>query len=232
MVESTGFTIVPIYLDCDGVVTGQRRFAGAGGVSSLEDDTVVHESDSQTVVANERSSRALQSWQITLADNPGISDDDARFLWELFRVCRLSKGFLFVPPNEEDRVKTAQPLLNRTTGNTYTGDGSTTSFQLMFSLSIDHDIGSSSSEIDAFEVNYPLGDSFVTVYANGAPVSVAGISETTGIVTLSSAPANGAVMTADYERAIPVRFTSEIISRTLLEGARSEVRSVQFKEIP
>lgn len=231
MVESTSFTIVPIYLDCDGVVTGQKRFAGSGGVSNLEDDTIVHETENRTVTANERSDRAFQSWQITLADNPGISDDDARFLWELFRVCRLSKGFLFIPPNEEDRVQTAQPLLNRSTGNTYTGDGSTTSFQLMFSLEIEHDIGSSSSEIDAFEVNYPLEDT-VTVYANGVPVSVSGVSETTGVVTLSAAPANGALMTADYERAIPVRFTSDSISRTLLDGARSEVRSVQFKEIP
>jgi hypothetical protein len=231
MVQSSSFPIVPIYLDCDGVVTGQKRFAGSGGVSSLVDDTVVHESENRTVTANERSDRALQSWQITLADNPGISDDDAKFLWDLFRVCRLSKGFLFIPPNEEDRVLEGQPLRNTVT-EAFTGDGVTTTFQLMFSLEIDHDIGGSSSEIDAFEVNYPLGDSFVTVYANGVPVTVSGVSETTGIVTLSAAPANGAVMTADYERAIPVRFTSDSISRTLLEGARSEVRSVQFKEIP
>jgi uncharacterized protein (TIGR02217 family) len=63
-------------------------------------------------------------------------------------------------------------------------------------------------------------------------VSVSGVSETTGVVTLSAAPANGAVMTADYERAIPVRFTSDRIARTLFEASRSEVRSVQFKEIP
>jgi uncharacterized protein (TIGR02217 family) len=230
MVESTGFTIVPIYLDCAGVVT-ERRFAGSGGVSSLEDDTVVHESDSRIVTANERSDRALQSWQITLADNPGISEDDAKFLWDLFRVCRLSKGFLFVPPNEEDRVLIGQPLRNTAT-EAYTGDGVTTTFQLMFALEINHDIGGSSSEMDAFEVNYPLGDEFLTVYANGVEVPFAGVSEVTGVVTLSSAPANGAVMTADFERAIPVRFTSDSISRTLLEGVRSEVRSVQFKEIP
>jgi uncharacterized protein (TIGR02217 family) len=230
MVESTSFTIVPIYLDCAGVVT-DKRFAGAGGVSSLEDDTIVHESDSRTVTAYEKSDRALQAWQITFADNPGISEDDAKFLWDLFRVCRLSKGFLFIPPNEDDRVFTGQPLLNRTTGNTYTGDGTTTSFQLMLTLEIDHDLGSSSSEIDRFEVNYPIEDS-VTVYANGVEVAISGVSETTGIVTLSAAPANGAVMTADYERAVPVRFTSDSIARTLLEGVRSELRSVQFKEIP
>lgn len=230
MVESTGFTIVPIYLDCAGIVT-ERRFAGSGGVTTLEDDTVVHEAESRTVTANERSDRALQSWQFTFADNPGISDDDAKFLWDLFRVCRLSKGFLLVPPNEEDRVLTDQPLRNTAT-LAYTGDGVTTTFQLMFSKEIEHDVGVSSSEIDAFEVNYPLGDDFVTVYANGSPVSVAGVSEVTGVVTLSVAPANGAVMTADYERAIPVRFTSDSISRTLLEGVRSELRSVQIKEIP
>jgi uncharacterized protein (TIGR02217 family) len=222
---ASSITIVPIYLDC----SPGGRFALSGGVSTLEDDTVVHESDNRTVSTNERSERALQIWQITFKDIPAESED-AQFLWELYRVCRLSKGFLFISPKEEERVAEGQPLKNTVTGLN-TGNGSATTFQLQYALELDHDIGSGSSEIDTFDVNYPILGSTVTVYANGSPVTVSGFSATTGIVTLSAAPANGAVMTADYERAIPVRFTSATLSRTLLEASHSEARSVQFKEI-
>ena len=221
MVAST-ITIVPIYLDF------RERFALSGGVSSLEDDTVIHESDSRTVYTTERSERALQSWQLTLKDVPAESED-AQFLWDLFRVCRNAKGFLFVSPKEEERVATDQPMRNTST-LTGLGDGSTTTFQLQYSLALAHDIGGSSTGMDTFDVNYPLAGS-VTAYANGSPVAVSGFSLTTGIVTLSAAPAGGAVMTADYERAIPVMLTSKSMARTLLEAAHSEMRSVQFREI-
>jgi uncharacterized protein (TIGR02217 family) len=224
MVAST-ITIEPIYLDC----SPGGRFALSGGVSTLEDDTVVHESDSRTVSTNERSERALQIWQITFKDIPSQSED-AQFLWDLYRVNRKGKGFLFVSPKEEERVATDQPIRNTVTGLN-TGNGSATTFQLQFSLELDYDIGSGSAAIDTFDVNYPLANS-VTVYANGVEVPISGFSRITGIVTLSSAPANGAVMTADYERAIPVRFTSSTLSRTLLEAEHSEARSVHFKEIP
>lgn len=216
-------TIVPVYLDC---TPGTGRSALSGGVSTLEDDTVVHESDSGTVSATEKSPRALQSWQLTC---PDADSEDARFVWELFRTCRTSKGFLFVSPRDEDRVCIDQPLQN-TTDDSYEGDGSTTTFQLQYTLALDYDIGSGTVEVDPFDVNYPLADS-VVVYADGVEVAVSGFSRVTGIVTLTAAPANGAVMTADYERAIPVRFTSENLARTLFEGNRSEARSFQIKEI-
>jgi uncharacterized protein (TIGR02217 family) len=224
MVAST-ITIELIYLDC----SPGGRFALSGGVSTLEDDTVVHESDSRAVSTTERSERALQMWQITFKDIPSQSED-AQFLWDLYRVCRKSKGFLFISPKEEERVATDQPLKNTVTGLN-TGNGSATTFQLQFALALDRDIGSGSAEIDTFDVNYPILGSTVVVYADGSPVTVSGFSASTGIVTLVSPPTNGAVMTADYERAIPVRFTSSTLSRTLLEAEHSEARSVQLKEI-
>jgi hypothetical protein len=228
MVSSTGITILPIYLDCT------ERFAHSGGVTRLEDDTIVHESeDNKNVFTFEKSDRALQSWQLTLSDH---DDEDARFVWELFRVCRNSKGFLLVPPLEEDRVLTNQPLQN-TTDDSYEGDGSTTTFQLQYQVTLDHDIGGSESSSDAFDVNYPLGAAqgggyTVVVYANGTPVTVSGYSQTTGIVTLAVAPADGAAMTASFARAVAVRFVSDSVDRTLFEGSRSEARSWLFKEIP
>lgn len=232
MVASTAFTINPIYLDCT------ERFATSGGVAMLEDDTNVNEGDSRTVSVGRRPVRSLQSWQLSFVDNNSEdpnAEDDAKFIWKLYRIVGKAEGFLFVPPNEEDRVQTDQPLRNSTKAvgdaDAFEGDGSTTTFQLMFSLSMDHDIGSGSSAITPFDVNYPLEDT-VVVYADGLEVSIAGVSETTGVVTLTVAPADGAVMTADYERAIPVRFTSDSVARTLFEGVRSEMRSVQFKEIP
>lgn len=38
----------------------------------------------------------------------------------------------------------------------------------------------------------------VTVYVNGSPVTVSSLNQATGVMTLASAPANGATVTADY----------------------------------
>lgn len=222
MAYSSTIEVVPKYLDCT------VRFATSGGVSSLEDHTKVHDADSRAVGITRRPVRALQSWQLTWTDNDE-SSEDARFVWEMFRLLGLQKGFIFIPPSEEDRVFIGFPMKNTVTGGT-TGDGVTTTFQLQFHLSMDHDIGSGSESV-TFDINCPL-ENTVIAYADDDEVAITDVDLETGIVTLSAAPAIGKEMTADGERGIGVRWTSETVSRTLFEGKRSEVRSMQFKEIP
>lgn len=221
---ASNIDIVLKYLDCS-----TERFALSGGVSSLEDDTSVHESDSRTTSTNERSDRVRRSWQLSWGDSVRNDKTDTEFLYDLFEVCRNSKGFLFVSPLETESTAEDQPLQNTVTG-LYTGDGSTTTFQLQRQVTIEHDIGSSSTSSDLYDIEYPLANT-ITVYADGSPVSISGLSLTTGIVTLSAAPSNGAVMTADYEYAVPVMIVSPAISRSMIEATNTEVRSIQIKEI-
>ncbi|WLB14834.1 DUF2460 domain-containing protein (plasmid) [Bradyrhizobium elkanii] len=215
MVDST-ITIIPIYLD------GREALSG-GGVSTIEDDTVIHKSDSRTVSTTERSDRVQRSWQLTW------NFEASEFIVKLFMICRNSKGFLFISPMDEERIATGQLLRNTVTGLNV-GDGSTKTFQLQFAVSLSYDIGIGSASTDLSDVNYPI-DGTVVAYKNGIAASLSGVDLISGIVTFDSAPGNGVVPTADYERAIPVMFTSSSIGRTLIQTDYTEVRSVQIEEI-
>lgn len=212
----SSITVENIYLD------GREDSILAGGVSSLEDDTVVHHSDSRTTSTNTRSDRIRRSWQVSYSSS-------STFVTKLFQICRNSKGFIFISPIDDERIVTAAPLKNTATGLN-TGDGTTVLFQLQDQVSLSKDIGGGSVSSDQYDVNYPLA-STLTVYADGSPVTVSGFSLTTGIVTLSSAPSNGAVMTATFQRGFPVLLTSKEINRTLLQVDQTELRSAQFEEI-
>lgn len=216
MVESTGITIENIYLD------GREKNILAGGVASIEDDTTVHISDSRTTSTNRRSSRVRRSWQLSWSTA-------SSFVSSLFEINGTASGFIFISPIDEERIVTAAPLKNTTT-DLATGDGSTTTFQLQRQVSLSKSIGGGSISSDAFDINYPLAGT-LTVYANGSPVSVSGFSLTTGIATLSSAPANGATMTATFQHGWPVMFSSKTISQTLLQVDQKELRSAQIEEI-
>jgi uncharacterized protein (TIGR02217 family) len=213
---ASSITILPIYLD------GRSKNVLSGGVSTLEDDTAVNKSDSRTVTTNERSDRVQQSWQLSwsVASN---------FIVQLFRVCRNSKGFLFISPLDEEREAIGQFLRNTVTGLNE-GDGSTTTFQLQYAVSLTYDIGVGSASTDAVDVNYPISGT-VVAYKNGVSATLSNVNLTTGVVTFTTAPGNGVVTTADYERAIPVMFTSKSIGRTLIQSDHTEVRSAQIEEI-
>lgn len=215
MVAST-ITIENVYLD------GREKNILSGGVSSLEDDTIAHESDSRTTITVERSERVRRNWQVSWSVA-------STFVTKLFQACRNSKGFIFISPIDEERIVTGTPLRNTVTG-LVTGDGTTTTFQLQDYVTLSKDIGGGSITSELYDINYPLADS-VVAYADDIEVAVSGFSRTTGIVTLSAAPSNGAVMTADCERGFPVRWTSKSLSRTLLQVDQTEVRSGQFEEI-
>lgn len=215
MVASTNITILPIYLD------GTSKSVLNGGVSTLDDDTVVHKSDSRTVSTTERSDRVAQSWQLSWGTA-------SSFIVKLFKIVRKSKGFLFISPLPSERIFTGQPLKNTVTGLTH-GDGSTTTFQLQYQESMSYDIGVGTASTDAVDVNYPLSGTVVGYKA--------GVSATctydllTGIVTFASAPGNGVATTADYERAFAAMFISSVSQTMINVVDRTEVRSAQIEEI-
>ncbi|MES5483569.1 DUF2460 domain-containing protein [Bradyrhizobium sp. INPA03-11B] len=210
-------TILPIYLD------GRQQNVLSGGVVTLEDDTSVLKSDSRTVNATERSDRVQRSWQLSWS----VSSD---VIMNLFEIVRTSRGFLFISPLPVERTSTGQALRNTVTGLAF-GDGATTTFQLQRAVSMPYSVGpSGTASSDTYDVNYPLLGTVVG-YVGGVSASLANVDPLTGIVTFASAPANGAVMTADYQRAIPAMFTSKSIGRTMLEIDHTEVRSAQIEEI-
>lgn len=214
MVAST-ITILPIYLD------GRVKSILSGGVSSLEDDTSVHKSDSRTVSTIERSDRVLQSWQLSWSTA-------SSFIVDLFRICRNSRGFLFISPLDDERVATAVLMRNTVTGLNV-GDGSTTTFQLQLQTSLAYDVGMGTASSDLIDVNYPLNGT-ITAYKDGVSDTFT-VDLLTGIVDFSSAPDVGVIPTATFEYAIASMFTSKSISRTLLQADQSEVRSAQIEAI-
>lgn len=216
MVESTGITIETVYLD------GREKNVLAGGVSSIEDDTVVHIADSRTTGTNRRSSRVRRGWQLSWSSA-------SSFVSDLFEICGNATGFIFISPIDEERIVTASPAKNTVTDLT-TGDGTTTTFQLQRQVSLSRSIGSGSISSEAFDINYPLAGT-LTVYVDGSPVAVTGFSLSTGIATLTAAPANGLEVTATFQHGWPVMFTSKTISQTLLQVDQKELRSAQIEEI-
>jgi len=89
-----------------------------------------------------------------------------------------------------------------------TGDGTTTQFQL-----VKHYISGGVDE--SRTIAKPVSGT-VKIYKN-AVLQTGGvsISSTTGIVTFTSAPANGIAITADFDFDVPVRFDTDRLSATL-----------------
>ena len=83
-----------------------------------------------------------------------------------------------------------------------TGDGARETFQLIKRYV-------SGAEEDIRLITKPVAGS-VKVYLNGTPQpSGWSVDTTSGLVTFTSAPANGAVISADFEFDVPVRFDTD-----------------------
>lgn len=99
------------------------------------------------------------------------------------------------------------------------GDGVTTVFQLVKAYgSVVRDIAKPVSGM-------------VKVAVDGVEVSGFAVDETTGVVTLASAPAVGKVVTAGFEFDTPVRFDSERIDLTLEGVDAGRLTAVSLVEI-
>lgn len=89
-----------------------------------------------------------------------------------------------------------------------TGDGATTTFQL-----VKRYLSGGVSETRT--ITKPVTDT-VVVYLDGvAQTSGWSVGTATGIVTFNAAPANGAVITADFEFDVPARFDTDQMEITI-----------------
>lgn len=102
------------------------------------------------------------------------------------------------------------------------GNGSTTTFQLYRTYTR----GNVSRDR---KITRPV-DGSVTIYKNGV-VSVASINYDTGVVTISPAPANGVVITADFEHDVPVRFADDEIEIIGLTDTLDQPVSIVLLEV-
>ena len=95
-----------------------------------------------------------------------------------------------------------------------TGTGSLRDFQLVKRYS-------SGGVDEVRNVTLPVAGS-VSVYVNGALSSGVSVNLTSGMVTFSTAPASGTVITADFQFDVPVRFDTDQLSARLENyGVRS-----------
>ena len=87
------------------------------------------------------------------------------------------------------------------------GNGSNKIFQLS-------KIYASGSAAVAREIKKPVSGT-VKIYVNSVLQGSPAINHTTGVVTLVTAPANGTIVTADFEFDVPVRFDTDELSLSL-----------------
>jgi uncharacterized protein (TIGR02217 family) len=183
--------------------------AVSSSIWSIEHSTVVKESDNGLVETNPRWPRGKKNWTLGWIGGSAVSVEN------LFRVNGPHAGFLFVPSRLEDYVATGQTI--------GTGNGVKVAFQLTLTAT-------TLARSVVQNILYPLAGS-VVIKLNGTPTAAFTFSTTTGIVTLTSAPAGGVVVTADFQYATPVRFTSDKMDVTVFQNDRQETRSVAIEEV-
>lgn len=116
----------------------------------------------------------------------------------------------------EDSVYSGQPCLNVTTGNTYTGDGSTTSFQICRNFG------------GFLEACQNPANQMATIYVNGvAKTQGTDYTLSNGIVLFAVAPASGAAVTADFVFLYRVRFDLGS-TRSNSTGASGTKEGIEF----
>jgi uncharacterized protein (TIGR02217 family) len=183
--------------------------AVSSSVWSIEHSTVVKESDNGLVETNPRWPRGKKSWTLGWIGGSAVSVEN------LFRVNGPHAGFLFVPSRTEDYVATGQVL--------GTGNGTQTTFQLTLTAT-------AGARSVVQNILYPLAGT-VVIKLNGTPTAAFTVNLTTGIVTMTSAPAGGVAVTADFQYATPVRFVSDKMDVTVFQNDRQETRQVTIEEV-
>jgi uncharacterized protein (TIGR02217 family) len=148
----------------------------------------------------------------------------AQFMGTFMACSGSAQLFLFTDPQDNAVVYANSGMLNVTPGAAApmgtTGDGSSTQFQLGRS------VGGA-----AWDVIQSLNGS-ITVKVNGSPVSPASVSST-GLVTFTSAPANGATLTWQGSFYYLCRFSEDTVDAARVFTVNSgtdqwDISSVKF----
>ena len=105
-----------------------------------------------------------------------------------------------------------------------TGDGTTTTFQLVKRYA-------SGEQIWMRAITRPVAGS-VTVALNGVPQEMGwSVDPATGVVSFTAAPGNGVAITAGFEFDVPVRFDSDALDVTLDIERLGSITSIPLLEI-
>ena len=105
-----------------------------------------------------------------------------------------------------------------------TGDGSTTAFQLVKAYS-------SGAQTWSRTIAKPVAGTVVIAIDGASQASGWSVDTTTGVVTFSTAPASGAVITAGFEFDVPVRFDTDQLDVTLDVEVRGTIASIPLVEV-
>ncbi len=105
-----------------------------------------------------------------------------------------------------------------------TGDGETTAFQLVKTYGAEHAPWTRT-------IAKPVAGS-ILVAVDGVPLSEGwSCDDTTGLVTFSAAPEEGAAITAGYQFDVPVRFDSDTLEINLSHFTAGDIPAVPLVEI-
>lgn len=105
-----------------------------------------------------------------------------------------------------------------------TGDGSTTAFQLVKSYT-------SGATTISRDIKKPVSGTVVVYVDDVEQESGVSVNTATGVVTFSSAPAADAVITADFEFDVPVRFDTDRLSASLDDFGVNSWNNIPIVEI-
>jgi uncharacterized protein (TIGR02217 family) len=208
------FPIDHVYLNGNVLVGAVRRYEAKASIV---------ESDNGLITVTPKWPRRRRAWTLSYA----LEDTDE--VENLFDVNGTEAGFLYIAADPDgDTTKSDYIAEDQLIG---VGDGSTTQFQLSVTAATYNTSNSPPTVARSVtrDHKYPISGT-VVVYLNDTPSVAFTVSTSTGIVTMTSAPANGVDVTADFHFAYPVRFVSETFDVTL--GANhKEIRSVAIEEV-
>lgn len=180
--------------------------------------TSVAEKGSGFEQRNQRWRQHKGRWNV----GPGLRDYDDFLTLQDFFNARQARTYSFNFKDWADYAAVDEPAQNTVTGLT-TGDGSTTTFQAQI---VATDSGGSAA-YKVLKIRATTG----VLKVDGTPVS-ASFSTTTGIFTASVAPAGGTNITASFEFYKPVRFDTDHLDTTYLEGDLFQLLDVPIIEVP
>jgi len=193
-----------------------NRLVVEGSVGTLQDGSIIQESDSGLVAVVERWPRRRKRWTLTWGP------DNYESLENLFEVNGRKYPFLFIPPRERDYQVTDHWFAS--------GDGVTTAFQLTRGVLT---IAPGPVVVRALilDVLYPIvGTISITVDAVPVVLGVDWSLGALGVIDFVSPPADGAVLHGSFQYATPVRWISEGIDITLQAAGLHELRSASIEE--
>ncbi len=105
-----------------------------------------------------------------------------------------------------------------------TGDGVTTQFQLVKAYT-------SGSQTWTRTITKPVSSTVLVAIDGTEQASGWSVDTTTGLVTFSTAPANGAAITSGFEFDVPVRFDSDTLDVTLDIERLGSITSIPLIEV-